>query len=126
MWKPESVEDYFASLTEDQRKALQKLREQIRAASPEATEAVYYSMPSFRYRGKALVAYAAFKDHLSLFPLGASVLDALGDELKDFRTSKGTLQFTIEKPMPAALVKKLVQARMAEIDAKQPKGPRKK
>ncbi len=119
MWKPESVEDYFASLTEDQRKALQKLREQIRASVPEATEAVYYSMASFRYRGKALVAYAAFKDHLSLFPLGASALDALGDELKPYRTSKGTLQFTIEKPMPAALVKKLVKARMAEIDAKQ-------
>ncbi len=119
MWKPESVEEYFTGLTEEQRKALQKLREQIRAASPEATEAVYYSMPSFRYQGKALVSYAAFKDHLSLFPLGASVLDALGDELKDFRTSKGTLQFTIEKPMPAALVKKLVKARMAQIDAKQ-------
>ncbi len=125
MEKPLTVESYFAGLTEGQRKVLGKLREQIRAVVPEAAEAIYYGMPSFRYHGKALIAYAAFQDHLSLFPLGRSALDALGEELKEFRTSKGTLQFTAAKPIPAPLLKLLVKARMAEIDAKQGKRPRK-
>ncbi len=121
MDKPTSVEDYFAGLTAEQRKALGKLREQIRAAAPEATEAIYYSMPSFRYQGKALVSYAAFKDHLSLFPLSVAAIESLRKELQPYRTSKGTLQFTIEKPMPIAVLKKIVKARMTEIDAKRAK-----
>ena len=113
-------------LPEDSRQALQKLREQIQAATPDATEAIYYQMPSFKYQGTTLVSFAAFKDHCSLFPLSVAVMDTLGDELKDYRTSKGTLQFTADKPLPAALVKKLVKARVAENEDRQAKRTRKR
>jgi uncharacterized protein YdhG (YjbR/CyaY superfamily) len=74
-------------------------------------------MPTFRYKG-ALVAYAAFKNHCSLFPMNASLVEAFKDELKEYKTSKGTIQFTVDKPLPAALVKKLVKARVAENEQK--------
>jgi len=74
-------------------------------------------MPAFRYKG-ALVSYAAFKNHCSLFPMQASLIDAMKDELKAYRTSKGTLQFPVDKPLPATLVKKIVKARVAENEGK--------
>jgi uncharacterized protein YdhG (YjbR/CyaY superfamily) len=112
------VEVYLAKVPEPARSTLEKVRAAIRAAAPaEATEAISYGMPAFRYRG-ALVAYAAFKDHCSFFPMNASLIDSLGEELKDFRTSKGTLHFALDKPLPAALVKKFVKARVAQNDAK--------
>ena len=76
-------------------------------------EVLSYGIPTFRYK-RGIVALAAFKDHCSFFPLGSSVLDQFKDELKPFRTSKGTLHFPLDKPMPAALVKKIVRARLAE------------
>jgi uncharacterized protein YdhG (YjbR/CyaY superfamily) len=70
-------------------------------------------MPAFRYKG-ALIGFAAFSKHCSLFPMGSSAIEQFRDELKGFQTSKGTIQFTVEKPLPAALVKKIVKARVAE------------
>lgn len=110
-----AVEEYLAALAPEQRKALEQLRRTIRAAAPEATEALYYRMPAFRHHGGALVAYAAFKDHCSLFPLSVRVIEAHAAELRDYRTSKGTIQFTPDRPLPAALVKRLVRARLAEV-----------
>jgi uncharacterized protein YdhG (YjbR/CyaY superfamily) len=108
------VEEYLARVPEPARSTLEKVRAMIRAAAPaEATEVISYGMPAFHYKG-ALVAYAAFKKHCSFFPMNASLIDALGEELKGYRTSKGTLQFPLDKPLPAALVRKMVKARVAE------------
>jgi uncharacterized protein YdhG (YjbR/CyaY superfamily) len=74
-------------------------------------------MPAFRYKG-ALVGYAAFKNHCSFFPMQASLIDEMKDELQGYRTSKGTLQFPPDKPLPAALVMKMVKARVAENKVK--------
>jgi uncharacterized protein YdhG (YjbR/CyaY superfamily) len=113
---PADVDNYLAALGDDQRAALEKLRKTIKAAAPGATETISYQMPAFKLEGRFLVSYAAFRDHCSLFP-GAAVPDELGDEVKPFVAGKGTLQFTPEKPMPAALVKKLVKTRIREIEA---------
>jgi len=96
---------------------LQKVRAAIRSALPkEATEVISYQIPAFKYK-VTLMWYAAFSKHCSLFP-GASVIAAFKDELKDYRLSKGTIQFPVDKPLPATLVKKLVKARLAEIERK--------
>lgn len=110
----DGVDAYLATVPEPARTTLQKVRATIRSVVPrEATEGLSYGMPAFRYKG-ALVAYAAFKDHCSFFPMHATLLDDLKDELKNYRTSKGTLQFPQDKPLPAALLKKMVKLRVAE------------
>ena len=112
------VEAYLAQVPEPARSTLEKVRAAIRAAAPkESTEGLSYGMPAFRYKG-ALVAYAAFKQHCSFFPMSASLLDDFADELKGFRTSKGTLQFPQDKPLPSALLKKMVKARVAQNEKK--------
>jgi uncharacterized protein YdhG (YjbR/CyaY superfamily) len=118
MAEPAGVEDYLAALPEDQRAALEKLRETIRAAAPEATETISYQMPTFKIRGRVLVYYAAFKDHCSLFPASEAVMEALGEELKPYFSGKGTLRFTPDKPIPVAIVKKIVKARIEENAAR--------
>jgi uncharacterized protein YdhG (YjbR/CyaY superfamily) len=115
---PTDVEDYLAALPEDQGAALEKLRKTIRAAAPEATEMISYQMPTFKDHGRVLVYYAAFKDHCSLFPASEAVMKALGEELKPYFAGKGTLRFTPDKPIPAALVKKIVKARIEENAAR--------
>jgi uncharacterized protein YdhG (YjbR/CyaY superfamily) len=118
MAEPTGVEDYLAALPEDQRAALELLRTTIRAAAPEATEAISYRMPTFKLHGRVLVYYAAFKDHCSLFPASEGVMKALGDELEPYFSGKGTLRFTPDKPIPVALVKKIVEARIEENTAR--------
>ena len=112
----EDVDTYLAAVPQDARTALEKLRALIRAAAPAATEVISYQMPAFRLQGRLLVAFAAFKNHCSLFP-GSSVMEAHKDELKGYDISKGTIRFPPGKPLPAALVKKLVKARIAENEA---------
>jgi uncharacterized protein YdhG (YjbR/CyaY superfamily) len=114
----EQVDAVLAALPADQRMALQTLRETIAAAAPEAEEAISYGMPAFRYRGRALVAYAAFKAHCSLFPMSAALIEAHHDELSTFATAKGTLHFTPEHPLPRDLVELIVRERMAQTDAR--------
>lgn len=110
---PKSVDEYLARVPEPAQGTLRKVRAMIRAAAPrEATEVISYGVPMFKHNGM-LLGYAAFAKHCSLFP-GAAPIAALKDELKGFRTSKGTIQFPVDKPVPAALVKKLVKARMTE------------
>src|SRR5437870_10511681 len=108
MAAPTSVDDYLAALPEEPRAVLAKLRKTIKEAAPEATETISYQMPAFKDQGRFLVWYAAFKDHCSLFPASAWVLKAHGQELKPYFSGKGTLRFTADKPIPAALVKKIV------------------
>ena len=112
------IDEYLAGVTEPARSTLQKVRAAIRAAAPaEATEAIGYRIPTFRYKG-ALVAFAAFSDHCSFFPMSESVIEKFKSELKGFHTSKGTLQFPLDKPLSAALVKKMVKARIAQNELK--------
>lgn len=108
------VDAYLAKVPEPARSTLQKLRALIKAAAPkEATEGIGYGIATFRYKG-GLVAYAAFKNHCSFFPMQASLIDKMKDELEGYQTSKGTLQFAQDKPLPAALVRKMVKARIEE------------
>lgn len=114
----EAVEAYLAKVPEPAHTTLEKTRAAIRAAAPaDAVEQISYGMPAFRYKG-ALVAYAAFKDHCSFFPMSATLLDQFGDELKGYRTSKGTLHFPVDKPLPATLLKKMVKARVQQNESK--------
>ena len=114
MAEPAGVDDYLAVLPEDQRAVLEKLRTTIRTTAPDATETISYQMPTFKDQGRFLVSYAAFKDHCSLFPASKAVMEAHGDELKPYFSGKGTLRFTADKPIPAALVRKIVKARIGE------------
>ena len=109
------VDAYLASIPEDARAALQKLRRVIRSAAPKATEAISYQIPTFRYNGP-LVSFAAFPSHCGFYVLSPAVMEAHKAELRDYETSKGTIRFSASKPLPAALVRKLVRARIAEND----------
>src|SRR6266700_5949477 len=114
---PNTVGVYLASVPEPARGTLNKVRTAIRSVVPaETTEVISYGIPAFRYKGM-LVWYAAFSDHCSLFPT-ASVIAKFKDELKDYRISKGTSQFQVDKPLPAALLKKMVKVRLAENEGK--------
>lgn len=107
-------DEYLAGIPEPARSALQHVRAVIRSVVPvETVEVISYGMPMFKYRGM-LVAYAAFAKHCSLFPTGSGVLDRFEKELKGYRTSKGTIHFLPDKPLPVALIKKIVKARVAE------------
>jgi uncharacterized protein YdhG (YjbR/CyaY superfamily) len=121
MAAPTSVEDYLAALPEESRVVLEKLREAIRAAAPEATETISYQMPTFKDRGRFLVSYAAFKDHYSLFPASKAVMEAHGEALKPYFSGKGTLRFRADKPIPAGLVKEIVKTRTEENAADRPR-----
>ena len=111
------VEVYLAKVPEPARRPLQQVRATIQSVVPkDAVEVLSYGMPAFRHNGRALVAYAAFKNHCSFFPMQASLIDEMKEELKAYRTSKGTLQFPVDKPLPATLLKKMVKARLAEND----------
>ena len=115
---PQTVDDYLATVPEPAHSTLNKVRAAIRSALPsEATEAISYRIPTFKYKG-SLVWYAAFSKHCSLFPGSLAVIKAFRNELKDFPTSKGTIHFPLDKPLPAALLKKIVKARIAENKAK--------
>ena len=114
---PKNVDEYLAGVPEAARSTLNKLRAAIRSAvPPEATETISYRIPAFKYNG-VLVWFAAFSNHCSLFPT-ASVVEAFKNELKGFSTSKGTIHFPTDKPLPTALVKKLVKARVTQNENK--------
>jgi uncharacterized protein YdhG (YjbR/CyaY superfamily) len=114
MAAPISVDAYLVALPEQSRVALEELRKTIRAAAPEATETIAYQMPAFKDHGRLLVSYAAFKDHCSLFPASRAVIEALGEELTTYVTGKATIRFPAGRPIPAALVTRIVEVRLAE------------
>ena len=113
-----SVKEYFASLSEAPRAALEQLRRTIRAAAPTALETIAYDMPAFRNGRHFLVSYAAYKSHCSLFPASAGVRAGLADEIAPYLQGAGTLRFKAGDPIPADLVSRIVEIRLAETDAR--------
>src|SRR5947207_13826116 len=107
------VDDYLSRVPEDSRAALEHLRRTIKAIVPDAIEVISYQIPTFKYQGRMLVSYAAFAEHCSFFP-GAAPIEVHRNELTSYQTSKGTIRFPASKPLPAALVKKLVKSRIEE------------
>ena len=108
-----TVDDYLSQVPEEFRKVLEKLRATIRSAAPGAKEFISYGMPAYRYHGP-LVFFGAFAKHCSFFPGSPKVRMEFASELAGFKTAKGTVQFTLEQPLPAGLVRKIVQARVRE------------
>ena len=114
---PKTVDEYLAGLSDDKRVALEKLRKIIRSAAPRAEECISYSMPAYRQNG-VLVGFAASAKHCAFYPFSGSTVEAHKKELERYDTSKGTIRFAPEKPLPAALVRKLVKARITQNDAR--------
>jgi len=112
--KPKNHDDYLAAVSSEKRHALQKLRQAIKAAAPDAEECISYQVPAFRLNGKFLVAYGAAANHCAFYP--GSTVQALKNEVKDYNTSKGTIRFPADKALPAALVRKLVRLRIEDKD----------
>lgn len=118
--KPTTIDEYLAAVSDDKRAALQKLRKIIQAAAPDAEECISYQIPSFRLDG-ILVGFGAAAKHCAFYLCNASTVKAFEDELAAYDTSKGTIRFAADKPLPAALVRKLVKARVAENKARRAK-----
>jgi uncharacterized protein YdhG (YjbR/CyaY superfamily) len=115
---PKSVDEYLAGVPEPARSTLIKMRAAIRSALPsDATETISYKIPAFK-RKNILIWFAAFSDHCSLFPT-AAIIEEFKDELKGFSTSKGTIHFPTDKPLPTALIKKIVKARLKQDQSKE-------
>lgn len=111
--KPTTHAEYLAALRDDQRAALEQLRATIREVAPDAEECISYGIPAFRQNGM-LVGYGATSRHCALYLMSATTVAAHPEDLQDYDTSKGTLRFPADHPLPAALVRKLVEARIAE------------
>ena len=115
--KPRTIDEYLESLSHEKRAALEKLRRAIRSAAPKAEEYINYGVPAFRLGNRLLVAFGAAARHCSFYP-GAYPIEAHKDELKAYDTSKGTIRFPADSPLPATLVRKLVKTRIAEYSGK--------
>jgi uncharacterized protein YdhG (YjbR/CyaY superfamily) len=115
-----TIDDYLAPVPGENRAALERLRKIIHTAAPKAVEAIGYGMPIFRRHGM-LVGFAAFKAHCSFFPMSVQVMLDDAAELSGYETAKGTIRFQPSKPLPVALVKRMVKARIAENESKRPK-----
>lgn len=110
-----TIDTYLQDVPQPQQTELQRIREFIKQTVPSAEETISYGMPTFKYKGKSLIHFAAFKDHLSIFPTSAPIAE-LKEQLADFATAKGTIHFTVEKPVPDNVIKQLLEVRIADID----------
>lgn len=120
MKKQTSIDAYLKTVAPDKRAALENLRKAIRAAAPDAEECFSYGLPAFRNQGGLVAGFGASANHCSYYPMSGSVTAALAGDLAKYETSKGAIRFSPQKPLPAALVKKLVKARIAENEPKKP------
>jgi len=108
------IDEYLQDLPPEQKAQLERIRGIVHQAVPGAEEVISYGMPGFKYKGKYLVGFAAFKDHLSIFPTAAPV-EALHNKLGEFKLSKGTIQFTADNPIPESIIKELLAIRLQSI-----------
>lgn len=115
--KPTTIDQYLENLPEEHRRALQKLRTQIQAAAPKAEECISYGIAAFKLNGM-LVGLGATKKHCAFYVMSSSIADQFTDQLEKYDTSKGTIRFQPDKPLPVSLVKKIVKARIVENGAK--------
>ncbi len=113
--KPTSIDEYLAAVSPEQRVALGKLRKMIRTVVPKAEEYIGYGLAAFRLDGKPVAGMGAGASHCAYYPMSGTVVATLKDDLKNHETSKGAVRFSAQKPLPAALVRKLIRARIAEI-----------
>jgi uncharacterized protein YdhG (YjbR/CyaY superfamily) len=118
--RPASIDAYLAAVPPNARAGLQKLRTMIHTAVPEAEEGISYGVPTFKLNGRPLAAFAAAKEHSSLFPMSAAVIRGLASELEKYATSKGTIRFPPDRPPPARLVTKILKARITELESGRP------
>jgi len=112
--KAQTIDEYLGALSDDKRVALEKLRKTIRAVAPRAEECIIYRLPAFRLDGKPLVAFGATASHCAFYPMSGTTVEAHKHELTGYDTSKGTIRFQAANPLPSALIRKLVKARIAE------------
>ncbi|MSQ22603.1 MAG: hypothetical protein EXR53_04755 [Dehalococcoidia bacterium] len=117
--KPQTIDEYLAPLSNENRAALEKLRKAIKSAAPKSEECISYQVPAFRLGVRLLVAFGAWANHCAFYP-GTFLVEAHKDELKAYDTSKGTIRFQADRPLPATLVRKLVRTRIAEYAVQQP------
>lgn len=113
--KPATIDEYLASVKPDRRAALEKLRQTIRKIVPDAEECISYSMPAFRYRGHVIAGFLATADGCSYYPFSGTTLSTLASDLAAYRQTKSALHFDPKRPLPVALVRKLLKARIAEL-----------
>jgi uncharacterized protein YdhG (YjbR/CyaY superfamily) len=114
---PTAIDSFLAGIPEAPRKSLEHLRQTIRSVAPDVTESISYGVPAFKYRGRPLVSFGLAKNHCAFYVQSPAVMDAHQADLASYDTAKGTVRFTPDDPIPDALVRKLVAARMAETDA---------
>jgi uncharacterized protein YdhG (YjbR/CyaY superfamily) len=112
----QEVDAYLRGLEEPKRSTLQALRRTILEIVPDAEQVISYRVPAFRVRGKVVAGFAAFKEHLSYLPFSGSVLGQLGEELDGYTMTKSALHFPVDRPLPKAVVEKLIWVRLAEVD----------
>jgi uncharacterized protein YdhG (YjbR/CyaY superfamily) len=112
---PTDIDSYLASVEEPKRATLEVLRRSILGVVPDAEQCISYGMPAFKVHGKTVAGFAAFKDHLSYLPHSGSVLGELGDDLAGYRSTKGSLHFAIDQPLPDDLVRRLVETKMRQL-----------
>jgi uncharacterized protein YdhG (YjbR/CyaY superfamily) len=112
-----NVDDYLSQFPEPQRSKLAKIRKAIKEAAPKAEDMISYGMPAYKQNG-VLVYFGGFQNHCSFFPASYSVIQQFAEELKNYKTSKGTVQLPLDKPVPSSLIKQMVQARIKENEAK--------
>jgi len=105
------IDAYLAALAEPKRSTLEALRKTILDILPEAEQGISYGVPAFRFQGKVIAGFAAFKNHLSYLPHSGSVFPELGDEIAQYKTSSGALQFPVDRPLPKTLVRKMITVR---------------
>lgn len=123
----QSVDEYVASHPEPVQKILQRVRSAIRKALPSAEECISYQIPTYKQQGAAVIYFAGFKEHFSLYPVGAGLVEALGDEVAKRVVSKGTIRFALSEPVPAKLIERIAKFRAKETLARQQaKGSRSK
>jgi uncharacterized protein YdhG (YjbR/CyaY superfamily) len=120
---PGTVDEYLAPLSDEKRAALQKLRRAIKAAAPKAEECISYRMPAYRIGGRMVVAFGAAANHCSFYA-GSTPIERYASELEGYDTSKGTIRFQADDPLPPSLVRKLVKAQIAAKTVPSRKGAR--